>query len=165
MTAALLTRMEPPAPMRLRGVAVAYEMPSDVGGVTEVVAAGAFRNLDSPDITLVDGHDESRLLARTGAGTLRLMDSPARLEYAAELPDTELGRAAWTLTERGDYGGASVGMVVREEKLETLEGGRLHRRVLAAELIHISPVGKPAYNQTQVTTASTEGREGKIRWL
>ena len=163
MTAVLLARRSP-VPATLRGTAVVYGVPSDIGGgTTETVEAGAFVNLNSPDITLVDGHDESRLLARTGAGTLRIYDSPARLEYDARLPDTELGRDIAELTRRGDYGGASVGMVVTDEQT-VIRQGRLHRRILAAELIHISPVGRPAHNNTTVETmAARPGR--KIRWL
>ena len=162
MTAVLLARRSP-VTATLRGTAVVYNLPSDIGGTTETIAPGAFTNLASADITLVDGHDESRLLARTGAGTLRLIDSPQRLEYEAALPDTELGRDVAELTRRGDYGGASVGMMVLDERSE-IRLGRLHRRILTAELIHISPVGRPAHDSTTVETmAARPGR--KIRWL
>ena len=92
------------------------------------------------------------------------MDGAARLDYQAVLPDTEAGRDVWTLTERGDYGGASVGMVVTDERTE-VRGGRLHRRILAAELVHISPVGRPAYERTTVETMAATAAGKDIRWL
>ena len=163
MTAALLA-LRNRSRMTVRGTAVTYGVPAEMNGTTEVVEAGAFTNLESDDITLVDGHDESRLLARTGAGTLRLMDGPHRLEYQAVLPGTQLGRDVYELTERGDYGGASVGMVVTDERTEIREG-HLHRRILAAELIHVSPVGRPAYEQTQVEAMAATAARKELRWL
>ena len=92
-------------------------------------------------------------MARSGAGTLQLTDRPDRLEYRAQLPDTALGRDVWRLTEQGAYGGASVGMMVEEEKLETGPEGRVLRTITRALLHHISPVGAPAYRDTAVQTA------------
>lgn len=48
-------------------------------------------------------------LGRSGAGTLRLTDSPTELSYELDLPDTTGGRDAAALLERGDLRGCSIG--------------------------------------------------------
>lgn len=153
MTATAVLAARTTRQMIIAGVAMTYGVPATIDGTTEYVEPGAFRNLDDPNILLVDGHRDDRLLARTGAGTLQIIDSPRRLEYRATLPETELGRDVWTQTRRGDYGGGSVGMVVDDERLET-SNGRVVRTVVAARLIHISPVGAPAYPETPVRVAA-----------
>ena len=138
---------------RLAGLAVPYGQASDVGGFLEEFVPGAFTNLASPDILHLAGHDQTRLLGRTGAGTLRFDDRSDGLYFSADLPDTSDGNDADVLAGRGDYGGASVGFRVLpggEQWSRTADGRRL-RTITRAELDHLSPVGRPAYNTTTLT--------------
>ena len=78
MAAGLLaaTATQRPQTGRLEGIALSYGITAQLDGFSEEFAAGAFRNLDDPAILLVAEHNPERLLARTGAGTLRFEDSP-----------------------------------------------------------------------------------------
>ena len=149
MAAGLLaaTATQRPLTGRLEGIALSYGITAQLDGFSEEFAAGAFRNLDDPAILLVAEHNPERLLARTGAGTLRFDDSPTHLRYSASLPATEEGRSAHTLAARSDYAGVSVGFRVLPGGEQWRRGGR-HRIVTAAALDHLSPVARPAHNTT-----------------
>lgn len=109
--------LEPPefrsegAKLTASGVAMRYGAKSKpiAGKFREEFGAGAFtKTLAEQDI---HSHNEhlGPYLARTGAGTLRLLDSRSELAYEIDLPDTTAGRDAAVLLERGDIRGASIG--------------------------------------------------------
>ena len=142
-------RSETP-PMILTGTAIGYSVTADLGGFTEEIRAGAFGNLTAPDILFLAEHDRTKLLGRTGAGTLTLTDTPDRLDYRVALPPTEAGREAYALAERTDYAGASIGFRVEPggDEWRNPPSGRPHRIVRRASLDHISPVSRPAHRST-----------------
>ena len=143
------------AGLRVGGIAVRYNQPSDVGGFTEEFRPGAFQNLAAPNILLLRDHDAGRLLARTGSGTLTLADTPSALTWEASLPDTEDGRATHELARRGDYEGASIGFYAAEDHWTPAPpGGKPHRVIIAARLDHLSPVPRPAHDGTGISTRS-----------
>jgi uncharacterized protein len=117
---------------------------------SERVMQGAFsaslkRNGDVP--ALVD-HDASRLLARTGSGTLRLAEDTRGLQFELDLPDTNLGRDMQVMAERGDLAGMSIGFQVAP-------GGEAWsdnlRELRAIELIEVSIAQCwPAYPDTTI---------------
>ena len=134
----------------LSGCAVAYNVPARLPGYTEVVAPGAFTNLRSPSIRFTREHSD-RLLARTGSGTLRLLNSPTALNFEVSLPRTEDGRATWELAQRQDYPGVSIGFYTDDD--EWSNDGR-HRTIRRARLDHIAATATPAYEDTSIQTAS-----------
>ena len=152
---------EPAAVRQVAGTALTYGLTAQLDGFSEEFAPGAFTNLNSPDILFLRDHDDRSLLARTGAGTLTLTDTAARLEYRAVLPPTEDGNATYELTRRADYGGVSVGFRVIAE--EWSRSGR-HRLVKRAALDHLSPVARPAH----ATTITARNKPGsglvEVRW-
>ena len=152
-------------PMTLEGTAVIYDVPQDLGEFTEIVRPGAFKNLRDSDILFLDSHLHSRVLGRTGAGTLSLTDSDRGLDYRAALPDSEGGREAWELSRRGDYAGVSVGFRVLPggERWEYPNGGRGLRELTALALDHLSPVARPAYADTRLVARMEQTRGKEIR--
>ena len=148
--------------LKAQGTAMIYGQETRRGHIVETFRPGAFVNLEDPEITLIDGHDDSRLLARAGAGTLRLVDGPTELRWEAELPPTELGREVAALLRRKDYGGSSIGFVAEGELL-TRDGPVIRRVINRARLLHVSPVGVPQY-QTGLPEAAGRKQERTEIW-
>lgn len=148
---------------RLEGYAAVWNTPARIGGFTESIRPGAFRaTLATPgrDVLALVDHDPSRLLARTGSGTLRLAEDSRGLRFELDVPPTQLGNDVLALAERGDLGGASFGFRVPP-------GGdawpaRDVRELRAVELIEVSIVQAfPAYAATTVAARARHlGRAG-----
>ena len=76
-----------PGGRTLEGVAVQYgDLAQLPWGVEERIEPGAFQPLG--DVILNAHHDRAAPLARTGGGGLTLIDTPERLAFSAELPQT-----------------------------------------------------------------------------
>lgn len=146
------TELRAVAGRKLAGYAATFGTPAAIGGFTETIRAGAFRaSLASGKDTLaLLDHEPTRLLARTGNGTLRLSEDARGLAYELDLPDTTLGRDVLAMAEARLLGGVSFGFRVPP-------GGdawpaRDTRELRAVELVEISIVQAfPAYSQTSVS--------------
>lgn len=140
---------------QLVGYAARFNEPAQIGGrFTETVAPGAFRaSLARPgaDVLALVDHDPTRILGRTGSGTLRLAEDAQGLRFEIDLPDTTEGRDVLALAERRDLGGMSFGFRVVAEDWPSPS-----RRVLrAVNLAEISIVSSfPAYAGTTVSARS-----------
>lgn len=155
-------------PRRLAGRAAVYNRVTDLGAFRERIAPNAFAETlnalsakgegvspDGADVLALLDHDASKVLGRTKAGTLRLADSAAALEFEIDAPDTGAGRDAMALAMRGDLGGASIGFIVEEERVEKDDAGEV-RVIIRAELLEISVVSAwPAYADTKVEARRT----------
>ena len=138
---------------RLVGYAATFGTEARIGTFTETIRPGAFRAslLSGRDILGLVDHDPSRLLARTGSGTLRLSEDARGLSFEIDVPDTALGRDILTLAERRDLGGMSFGFIATNEAWPA----RDRRELRAADLLEISIVqAHPAYSQTTVSARS-----------
>ncbi|RME97120.1 MAG: HK97 family phage prohead protease [Alphaproteobacteria bacterium] len=138
------------AERRLEGHAAVFDMPAKIGGFTETIARGAFAaSLEKRDdiLALVD-HDQSRVLARTKSGTLKLSEDDKGLAFSLDVPDTQAGRDVLALAERGDLGGMSFGFRVPKG------GARWRgntRELCEIDLMEISVVSAwPAYEGTSI---------------
>ncbi len=147
---------------RLAGRAEVYNVMTDVGRFRERIAPNAFAGTLSgsggegaADVLALLDHDASKVLGRTKAGTLRLADSATALNFEIDAPDTGAGRDAMALAMRGDLGGASIGFIVEEERVEKDDAGDV-RVIVRAELLEISVVSAwPAYADTSVEARRT----------
>lgn len=95
---------------KLVGYAVKWDSLShDLGGFVEKVQKGAFtRTLkETPDVRALVGHDADKVLGRTKAGTLSLIEDNVGLRVEIIPPDTTWGRDIVTLVERGDVNNMS----------------------------------------------------------
>jgi len=99
----------------LHGFAALYGVESrpiedrQLGRFTEVIAPGAFRDVlgaDS-DVILCLNHDQSRMLARTTSGTLRIFDEERGLRFEADLGDGPTADDVRSMVRRGDLSGMS----------------------------------------------------------
>ncbi|HWX49664.1 MAG TPA: HK97 family phage prohead protease [Roseomonas sp.] len=135
---------------RLEGYAATFGTEAAIGGFRETIRAGAFRAslAARSDILALLDHDPTRLLARTGSGTLRLEEDARGLRFEIDVPDTQLGRDVLALAERRDLGGMSFGFRVKDEAWPA----RDQRELRAVELVEISVVHSfPAYSQTSIS--------------
>jgi hypothetical protein len=135
---------------RLSGYAAVFGTPAKIGGFTESIRAGAFAAslAAGGDILALVDHDPTRLLARTGSGTLRLAEDSRGLTFDLDVPPTQLGNDILALAERRDIGGMSFGFRATDEAWPTHD----RRELRAVQLLEISVVQSfPAYSQTSVS--------------
>ena len=140
----------------VQGVAAVYDVEIEIWGFREIIAPGAFADsLEGGDILSLYNHDWGSVLGRQSNDSLRLLDQEDGLYTANAFPDTQLGRDTFTLIERGDVKGMSVGMIVLENvwtfDIENEDNDR--RRILRADLIEQTFTPLPAYPATSAQVA------------
>ena len=135
---------------RLEGYAATFGAEARIRDYIETIAPGAFRDTlaERGDVLALVDHDESRVLARTRSGTLRLAEDSRGLQFDLDLPNTSAANDVLALAERGDLGGMSFAFTTRK-------GGdrwNAERRELRSVNLHeISVVSAfPAYDGTLV---------------
>src|SRR5690606_1285608 len=133
----------------------------------ERIDRGAFKKaLDNgDDVRALFNHDDSQLLGRRSAGTLRLEETDEGLAVEIDLPNTQLGNDVLELVKRGDITGMSIGFVAGDEVWETRDGEqvRVHRSI--AQLVDVSPVTFPAYEGTEVSVRKVMNMPEETRAL
>ena len=136
-------RAADPSGRSLSGVVLDWGRFSAVqgGAWEEAVDRGAFGDLSGADLGLVVQHDRGAPIARTKAGSLRLVDEDRRLRLVAELPETPRASQALADVNAGLLTGFSVRMnVVRDH------WSGMRRRISRARLVHVGLVDSPAYD-------------------
>lgn len=142
------------------GYAAVFNSPTTIGddswGFVEVISPGAFTDTINDDIFALNSHEWERVIGRTKNGTLRLKQDDKGLAVEIDLPDTTDGRDVAALVERGDISGMSFGFCVTKQEWD--ETGKVPKRtIMAVELYEVSPVARPAYEDTSVAMRSFEG--------
>lgn len=134
------------------GVAMRYgarSKPID-GKFRETFAPGSLsKTIQEQDIRSHYEHT-GPYLGRTGAGTLRLIDSRSELAYELDLPDTTAGRDAAALLERGDVKGSSIGFraLPKGEAWTVEPDGMALRTVTQARLFRVDLTTSPYYEDS-----------------
>lgn len=139
--------------MTLTGYAARFNEPSEPLPFVERIAPGAFkRSLNARnDIKLLWNHDSSSVLGSTRAGTLRLAEDELGLRVEADLPDTQAGRDAKVLIQRGDVTGFSFGFTVPANG-DSWNSDGTERTLKSVRLLEVSTgVAFPAYPTTNGT--------------
>lgn len=149
----LEVRAEDGKPATILGHAALFNVRSVyMMGFRETIEPGAFKDSLAGDVRALWQHDTARVLGRTKAGTLRLWEDDQGLAFELNPPDTQDGRDAVTLIERGDVDQMSFGFNVPrggDSWSEDDEGIPL-RSLRTVSLMEISPVTWAAYPQTGV---------------
>lgn len=140
----------------LVGYAAVFERLANIGGYfKEQIAPGAFTEAIGGDIRALVDHDPGRVVGRTKSGTLRLSEDGVGLRVEIDVPDTTDGNDLWVLVERGDISGMSFGFRVTKELWD--ETGEIPvRTIQALELMEVSAVAWPAYDDTTIGVRSLE---------
>ena len=140
---------------KIGGKAIVFDtLSEDMGGWREVIKPGALDGLrlDTADVFLLRDHDMDRVLARTTANSLKLSISPQSLDFEAQLDtETTLGNDTYRDVMGRRVRGVSFGFVVAAATWSELEDGTPLRTVESIEeIVELSVVSTPAYNQTSV---------------
>lgn len=139
--------------MTLEGYAARFNEYSEPLPFREKIAPGAFRGSlrSRNDVKLLWNHDSSMVLGSTRSGTLKLFEDEKGLRVQADLPDTQAGRDARTLIQRGDVTGFSFGFTVPSGGDSWNDDGS-ERTLHAVRLFEVSTgVAFPAYPTTDGT--------------
>ncbi|MGR6981273.1 HK97 family phage prohead protease [Testudinibacter sp. P27/CKL/0425] len=104
------------------------------------------------DVRALFEHDHTKLLGRTSAGTLSLIEDNIGLRFELTPPDTTLGRDLLVSVDRGDITGMSFGFRVLSESWD-FEQEPILRTVERAELVEITITSIPAYPESSVQIA------------
>ncbi|MFA7588578.1 MAG: HK97 family phage prohead protease [Novosphingobium sp.] len=145
------------------GYAAVFGSIADIGGqFREIIAPGAFRGAIAGDVRALIDHDSGRVIGRTTAGTLRLVEDDVGLAVEIDLPDTQDGRDLATLIARGDISGMSFGFIVTRQLWD--ETGDIPvRTIQAVDLREVSAVAFPAYDDTSLALRSLESARRERR--
>jgi len=141
------------------GYAAVYEAETVIFNMfREKLRRGAFRRAVEArqDVRALFNHNPDFLLGRVGAGTLRLYDDDHGLRVEIDPPDTPTGREVVELIRRGDIYGMSFGFIPTRVSWEQADESGLGLRVVEdVDLVDVSPVTYPAYEQTEVGIRSS----------
>ena len=147
---------------RIEGYAMKYGVVShDRGGYRVQFRKGCFDDVarfsDALDVRAYYDHDETKYLARTANGTLRIEDDEIGLKFSLDIPDTSLGRDVRTLMQRGDIPGCSFGYIPGEwewleEYSDTSEPLQIHTK---GRLFEVSVVHDPSFPNTEARLAAS----------
>lgn len=140
----------------LVGYAAVFERLANIGGwFQEQIAPGAFTDAIKGDVRALVNHDAGRVIGRTKSGTLRLSEDGVGLRVEIDVPDTTDGNDIWELVERQDVSGMSFGFIVTKELWDET-GDVPVRTIQALELMEVSAVAWPAYDDTTIGVRSLE---------
>lgn len=141
----------------------------DLGGFTEIIAAGAFDGvIENSDVKAYLDHNPDRgMLARSrnGEGSLTLSVDEEGLKYAFDAPRTALGDEVIEGLVRGDYSQSSFAFTVADEVWSKEEDGSYLRTITKINRLYdVSIVADPAYPDTSVAMRSLDAfKESEAR--
>lgn len=137
---------------KIVGYAAVFDKPAKIWGYTEYIRHGAFvESIERDDVRALAHHDTAQLLGRTSAETLVLEERKKGLYMEITPPETTAGRDTVESIRRGDLSGASIGFRIVEDKWTHGEDEKENKReLLKIDLLEVSPVTFPAYEQTKV---------------
>lgn len=145
-------------PRTITGYAAVFGSDADIAGYfIERIAPGAFAQAIArpDDVRALWNHSDNYVLGRTSAGTLKLEEDNRGLKVEITPPDTQWARDLVTSIERGDVTQMSFCFRARREEWD--ETGEIPiRTLLEVELLDVSPVTYPAYEDTEVGVRSLQ---------
>lgn len=139
----------------ITGRAIVYNSRSEnLGGFVEIIAPGAFKDSMNNDIRALIEHDPTKILGRTSAGTLRLIEDSKGILVEITPPNTRTAEELLESIERRDIQGMSFGFSVPQGGDDwNVEADPALRTVNQALLREVTITALPAYKETDVSVA------------
>lgn len=135
-------------------------------GCEEVIAPGAFDDTLDGDIRALTNHDTRLVLGRTKSGTLTLREDGKGLWGSIEINGNDQDAVnTHSRCERGDVDQASFGFFIESETREVLEDGTVRYTINKVQLLEVSVVTFPAYEETSVSARHRAEEQVKAREL
>jgi HK97 family phage prohead protease len=154
---------------RLSGHAAVFERLARLPSTYEAVARSAFDGVLDDDVRALVNHNPDNLLARVGAGTLKLSTDESGLYFEIpQLPNTTYAANLREQIERGDLNGMSFGFIPGTFAMSKAPDGlQVRTHTAVKRLLDVSPVTYPAYEGTdlvlrQQTFDQTETNQSRL---
>lgn len=145
---------------KLRGYAVVFNSPANIGGsFIETIAPGSFtKTLREDDQIMLRDHKSELLLGRRSAGTLSLTQDKTGVAFEVTLPDTALGQDTYENVRLGNLKGCSFGFFVRDDEWSQDGLGNLTRIIKDIQCFEVTLTAMPAYESTSVDLRSVRSK-------
>lgn len=167
-SAGIEIRAEGDTESKIGGYAIVYDSPTKIGGTygwQEIIKPGAAsRSIrERHDVRALYNHDPSLVLGRVQPGTLVLREDTKGVNFEVTLPDTQTARDLVVSIKRGDVTGCSFGFRTVTDNWRIVNGSDV-REIFDVDLIEVSPVAFPAYEDTsvQVRLGNDEDKAEKL---
>ncbi len=124
----------------------------NLGNFYEYISPDAIsqETIDKSDVRALINHDESLILARSTAGTLKLSVDQKGLKYSFDIPETTYGRDLAINMKNGNITQSSFAFTVAEDDWTTDAAGNDIRTITKIDRLYdVSPVSFPAYSQAE----------------
>lgn len=130
------------------------------GRFIEVIAPGAFTKTlrDGGDVTFNIDHNDTYILARTGAGNLTLSDDGDGLLIDARMAPTSYASDLATNMRAGNIGQMSFAFQAVQDDWDETDEGTPIRTLREVKLFDVAAVTQPAYAETEIGLRSREAR-------
>lgn len=153
----LMRVSEPDKPARIVGYPAVFNKMSEDLGFRERILPGEFTKTlaDGADVRALVDHDPGRIIGRSKAGTLKLVENTRGLKAIIKPADTSAGRDIVESIRRGDVDGMSFAFRTIEDRWHK-EDGEDVRELVQVELFDVSVVSFPAYLDTSVGLRSLD---------
>jgi len=162
--------------MSLVGYAALFNSESkDLGGFREMIQPGAFKRslANGDEVVCLFNHDPNKVLGRYSAGTLQCAEDSRGLVFRCKLDKNNSEHMNLRSSVlRGDIKACSFAFTVNDggERWSEKNDGQnsyMVRTLTDVNLLDVSAVTYPAYEQTQVAARSTDAAyiAEKKRWL
>jgi len=144
--------------MVISGYALKYNTWSqDLGGFIETIDKQALRNADLSDVRCLIDHDNSRILGRTTAKTLKLESDDVGLRFECTLPNTSYAKDLYENVRVGNINQCSFGFEVDKngDELRFDRDNSIYKRTIKAfkRIFDVTVTSTPAYADTDVAPA------------
>ena len=116
--------------------------------------------IEGDDIRALVDHETRLVLGRTTAGTLKIERKDDGIYGTIEInPNDQDAMNLYARVERGDVSQCSFGCYITREETEFLEDGNVEYTITGIELLEVSVVTFPAYEDTGVSARAAEAKD------
>lgn len=142
----------------IEGYFVVYNQPTELwpGYYEQIDKNAIIESLDG-DIRALFDHDTSKVLGRTKSQTLTLKNTDEGLYGIIKLNDRDTeAMNLYERVKRGDIDQCSFGFFIEDSKIDYREDGTIIETIKKLNIMEVSVVTFPAYEQTSVKARQKE---------